>query len=163
MGRIGAPHGVRGAFKVRPESADPAALLEYAEWRLRRRGSDGWVSHRVQDVRMQGEWLIAEVAGVASRDAAGALRGAEVGVPREWLPALAEDEHYQADLVGMTVVNRDGIALGALQDFVESGAHPIARVIADDGTERLIPWVPQYIDGVDVSERRIDVDWSTDE
>jgi len=163
MGRIGAPHGVRGAFKVRPESADPAALLEYGEWWLRCRGSEAWTPHRVQDVRAQGEWLIAEIAGVATRDAAGALRGADVGVPREWLPALAEDEYYQADLVGMTVVNRDGITLGALRAFMESGAHPIARVVAEGGAERLIPWVPQYIDGVDVNERRIDVDWPADE
>jgi len=163
MGRVGAPHGVRGAFKVKPASADPAALVGYEEWWLRRRGSDAWAPQRVQEVRTQGEWLIAEVAGVASRDAAAALRGAEVGVPRERLPALAEDEYYQADLVGMAVVNRDGAALGALREFVESGAHPIARVVGGDGTERLIPWVAQYIDAVDVDARRIDVDWPVDE
>ena len=163
MGRIGAPHGVRGALKVRPGSADPAALLGYGEWWLRRRGSDTWAAHRVQNVRTQGEWLIAEVAGIESREAAGALRGADVGVPREWLPALAEDEYYQADLVGMQVVNRDEVALGALREFVESGAHPIARVIDDGGTERLIPWVAHYIDRVDVNARRIDVDWPVDE
>jgi 16S rRNA processing protein RimM len=161
MGRVGAPHGVRGAFKVRPESADPASLLAYGEWLVRRRGGD-WTAHRVRDVREQGEWLIAEVAGIESRDAAGALRGAEIGVPRERLPALAEDEYYQADLVGMAVVNREGAALGVLREFVESGAHPIARVIADGGAERLIPWVAHYIDGVDTVARRIDVDWPAD-
>ena len=78
------------------------------------------------------------------------------------LPALAEDEYYQADLVGMTVVNRDGEVLGAVVDFVESGAHPIVRVAGQDGGERLIPWVAQYIDRVDVAARRIDVDWPAD-
>jgi len=163
MGRIGAPHGVRGAFKVRPESADPAALLGYGEWWFCARGGGTWAPRRVQNVRAQGEWLVAEIAGVESREAAGALRGIEVGVPREWLPALAQDEYYQADLVGMAMVNRDGVALGALREFLESGAHPIARVIADDGTERLIPWVARYIDRVDVNARRIDVDWALDE
>ena len=47
-------------------------------------------------------------------------------------------------------------------DFVDSGAHPIVRVVAPDGHERLIPWVAQYVLGVDVDARRIDVDWSAD-
>jgi 16S rRNA processing protein RimM len=161
MGRVGAPHGVRGAFKVRPESADPAALVSYGEWLVRRRGGE-WTSHRVDEVRERGEWLIAQLAGIESREAAGALRGAEIGVRREWLPVLAQDEYYQADLVGMAIVNREGIVLGALRDFVESGAHPIARVVAADGVERLIPWVARYIDAVDASAGRIDVDWPAD-
>jgi 16S rRNA processing protein RimM len=102
---------------------------------------------------------VAQLEGVASREAAGALRGAEIGVPRESLPPLAQNEHYQADLVGLVVVNREGVALGALRDFVESGAHPIARVIDGNGVERLIPWVPQHVDRVDVAAHRIDVDW----
>jgi len=161
MGRVGAPHGVRGAFKVRPESADPASLLAYREWLLRPRGGS-WSAHQVRGVREHGDWLVAELQGIESREAAGAMRGAEVGVPRESLPALEEDEYYQADLIGLSVVNREGAALGALREFVVSGAHPIARVIAGDGVERLIPWVAQYIDQVDVGARRIDVDWPAD-
>jgi 16S rRNA processing protein RimM len=161
MGRIGAPHGVRGAFKVKPESADPGSLSAYPEWWLRH-GDDAWISHRVQAVREHGEWLVAEVSDVHSREAAGVLRGAAVGVPRASLPALADGEYYEADLVGTAVVNREGIELGRLQDFLVSGAHPIARLIGPDGVERLIPWVRQYIDNVDMAGRRINVDWPLD-
>jgi len=90
------------------------------------------------------------------------LRGASIGVPHDQLPALAEDEHYQADLVGMTVVNRAGDVLGSVVDFVASGAHPIMRVAGQDGNARLIPWIDQYIDRVDVAAKRIDVDWLAD-
>ena len=158
MGRVGAPHGVRGAFKVRPDSSMPMALAGYGEWLLRRRGGE-WTAHRVDDVREQGDSLVAQLAGIETRAAAGALRGAEVGVPREWLPALGEGEYYQADLVGMAVVNREGIVLGTLREFVESGAHPIVRVVTGDGRERLIPWVASYIDQVDANARQIAVDW----
>ena len=161
MGRVGAPHGVHGAFKVRPVSADPAALAAYGEWLLRGR-SGAWTAHRVRGVREHGDGLVAELEGIESREAAGALRGAEIGVPRESLPAPAEDEYYQVDLIGMAVVTREGVALGMLADFVDSGAHPIARVVGDDGVDRLIPWVPRYIDGVDMTARRIDVDWPAD-
>ena len=161
MGRVGAPHGVHGAFKVRPASADPASLVAYGEWLLRGRTGD-WTAHRVRGVREQGDGLVAQLEGIESRDAAGGLRGVEIGVPRESLPAPAADEYYPVDLIGMAVVNREDVALGALADFVDSGAHPIARVVGDDGVERLIPWVPRYIDGVDMNARRIDVDWPAD-
>jgi 16S rRNA processing protein RimM len=162
MGRLGAPHGVRGAVKVRPESADPASLTTYGVWWLRRRDDPSWRAHSVRSVREQGEWLVAELAGIESREAAGALRGGDVAIPRESLPALAADEYYQADLAGMTVVNRNGALLGALRDFLESGAHPIARVVDEGGRERLIPWVADYVDAVDADARRIDVDWPMD-
>jgi 16S rRNA processing protein RimM len=62
----------------------------------------------------------------------------------------------------MTVVNRAGDLLGSVVDFVESGAHPIVRVAGQDGSERLIPWIDQYVDRVDVAAKRIDVDWPVD-
>ena len=163
MGRIAAPHGVRGAIKVQPHSADPSALLAHPQWWVRPHVARGdWVPYRVLEGRPQAGLLVATLEGVASREAAGALRGADVGLPRDWLPALADDEHYQADLVGMAVVNRSGERLGKVSGFAESGAHPIVRVTADDGAQRLIPWVAQYVDRVDVEARRIDVDWPAD-
>ena len=162
MGRVAAPHGVRGAVKVLPLSADPASLLEFREWWVRARRGDGWTAYRVRTSRMQAGMIVGEFDGVETREAAGVLRGADVGVPREWLPALAGDEYYQADLAGMTVVNRAGETLGTVSGFVESGAHPIMRVAGPEGDERLIPWVAQFVLHVDVAARCIDVDWSRD-
>jgi 16S rRNA processing protein RimM len=162
MGRVAAPHGVRGSIKVQPLCADPATLLDLPQWWLRRRDAGDWSPYRVVGCRLHSAVLVAELEGVVTREAAGVLRGAHVGVPRELLPAPAEDEYYRADLVGMSVVNRGGCSLGRAVEFVDSGAHPILRVASDDGTERLIPWVAQYVDRVDVAARRIDVDWAED-
>lgn len=163
MGRIASPHGVRGAVKVKPLSAHPASLLDHDEWWLRSRAGGHWAPYRVLSGREQAGILVVELSGIASRESAQGLRGADVGVPRASLPALGEDEHYQADLIGMAVVNRDGVALGVVTDFAESGAHPILRIAGDGGRERLIPWVTPYIDRVDATARRIDVDWPADD
>jgi 16S rRNA processing protein RimM len=159
MGRIASPHGVRGAVKVKPLSANPASLLDHEQWWLRTRSGGDWSPCRVLAGREHAGMLVVELAGIASRDAAGVLRGADVGVPRASLPALGEDEHYQADLIGMAVVNRQGVRLGVVTEFVESGAHPILRLAGDDGRERLIPWVTQHVERVDATRRQIDVDW----
>ena len=162
MGRVAVAYGVRGALKVQPLSADPGTLTQFGEWWLRADDAASWTAHRVNTSRLQAGMVIAELDGVATREAAAALRGAIVGVPRQLLPALAEDEHYRADLAGMTVVNREGARLGEVIGFIDSGAHPIMRVAEGGVRERLIPWVPRYVDRVDAAARRIEVDWAED-
>ncbi|HKP66158.1 MAG TPA: ribosome maturation factor RimM [Casimicrobiaceae bacterium] len=161
MGRIAAPHGVRGALKVQPLSDDPQALLDFRQWWLRARDGDAWRVYDVMSSRVHSGAIVAEFRGIATRDEAGGLRGALIGVPHEDLPPLANGEHYQDDLVGLAVVNRAGDVLGSVVGFVASGAHSIVRVKGDDG-ERLIPWIDQYIDRVDVASQRVDVDWPLD-
>jgi len=162
MGRVAGPHGVRGSLKAQPLCADPASLLAFPQWWLRGREGGAWSPCRVLASRMQSTMLVAELEGISNREAAAALRGAEIGVPRDWLPGPAENEYYRSDLVGLTVANRTGEVLGTVIDFVESGAHPILRVARADGGERLIPWVAQHVDGVDLAAQRIEVDWPSD-
>ena len=84
-----------------------------------------------------------------------------MGVPRSALPAV-HDEIYWEDLKGFAVVNRSGVRLGEVRDVVEHGAHPVLRVMDEAGPERLIPYVPAIVHGMDVEAGRIDVDWEAD-
>jgi len=64
---------------------------------------------------------------------------------------------------GLEVVNRGGVILGRVTAVTSNGAHAILRIAGDDRVaERLIPFVPAYIDRVDAERRRIDVDWEPD-
>ncbi len=164
MGRILAPFGVRGWIKVRPLSQAPEALLGFATWWVRSAGDPRWREMRQVAGRMQADALVVELAGVETREAALTLRGCDVGVPRAVLPAAPAGEIYWADLVGMTVVNRDGVTLGEVSGVTEHGAHPLLRVArpAARSPERLIPYVPAIVDRVDIVAHRIDVDWGED-
>jgi 16S rRNA processing protein RimM len=163
MGRIAAPYGVRGWLKVQPWSEDPSTLLAHTVWWLRAPdGSGPWREAEVVNARPHGAGLVAELRGVSTREAALALRGCQIGLPRAVLEALGVDEHYWADLEGMAVVNRDGVPLGRVEEVAASGAHPILRVVDESRIERLIPFVAAYIDRVDATAGRIDVDWQPD-
>ena len=72
--------------------------------------------YRVAEAQIHGTAIIAAIEGVATREAAHALRGFVAGVPRAALPKAAPDEHYWSDLVGLVVVNRAGRTLGAWPD-----------------------------------------------
>ena len=163
MGRIAAPFGVRGWLRVTPWSADPAALLAHRVWAIRKSDGDAWRSVEVIDAKMQLPGLVALLRSVETREDAAALRGCEIGVPRAAVAAPKDGEVYWADLVGLQVVNREGVALGRVADVTGYGAHPVLHVAAAaGGAARLIPYVPAYVERVDVAAQRIDVDWQPD-
>jgi len=162
MGRIVAAHGVRGGIKVEPESEVPDALLAHETWQIRPARAATWREIRMTSARMHSGAVLAELAGVATRDEALTLRGAEVGVPRSALPRPKKHEIYWVDLEGLEVRNRDGALLGTVAEVVTHGAHPLLRVVRaaeSRGPERLIPYVPAIVDRVDLEGKRIDVDW----
>jgi 16S rRNA processing protein RimM len=98
------------------------------------------------------------------------MRGFRVFVRREDFPALAADEFYWVDLIGLEVVNEQSVALGKVSGMIDNGVHSIMRVeypaTGKDGQpttgERLIPFVGVYVKTVDQAARRIVVDWEAD-
>ena len=68
MGRILAPHGVRGWIKVQPVSEAPEALLDYATWWMRPAHDSAWREVRKTAGRMHSGVLLVALAGVASRE-----------------------------------------------------------------------------------------------
>ncbi|HSV18687.1 MAG TPA: ribosome maturation factor RimM [Casimicrobiaceae bacterium] len=167
MGRIGGAYGVRGQVRVVPVSEDPLALGRHARWWVRRRDNEPWQPCQASGVKAHGGALVATLAGVANREDAERLRGAQVGIARDDLPALAEGEIYWTDLQGLVVINRDGVVLGHVTGMMDNGAHAIVRVQPDAAegarAERLIPWVPAHVERVDLAGRTIQVDWPADE
>lgn len=164
MGEIVGSYGVRGWLKVRSYAESPTTLLDFAEWWLKPQRGSAWNKVSRLDGRLHSGTLVVALAGVETREAALAMKGLEVGIPRSALPAAMQGEIYWEDLKGLAVVNRSGVQLGEVLGVVEHGAHPMLRVgsAGQAAPERLIPYVPAIIDQVDVDARRIDVDWEAD-
>lgn len=171
VGRVLGAWGVKGGIKVKPHAADPQALFSTKRWYLQppdaprppgaRAASPMPALLRIASAREQGELVVATVQDLDDRDAAEALKGARVFVPRASFPSADADEFYWVDLIGLTVVDRLGVPLGAVVGLIETGPHCVLRVQPADAQapERLIPFVAAYVDGVDLPARRITVDW----
>ncbi len=178
VGRIVDAWGIKGGIKVLPFSSDPQALFSSRRWFLRppekqtgpKAAAPLPTVLRVTSAREQGDVIVATVQDVPDRNAAEALRGCGVFVPRASFPSTDAGEYYWIDLIGLAVVNREGQALGSVADLLDTGAHSVLRVtqaeVDGDGRsierERLIPFVAAYIDEVSLAERRITVDWGLD-
>lgn len=181
--------GIKGGIKLQPFSSDPQALFCTKKWFVRPSDKPAGVARparsaaapaaasrlseprllQVKTAREQGEVIVATLEAVDSRDEAEALKGARVFVSRSAFPTPDPDEFYWIDLIGLSVVNREGQALGTVVDLLDTGPHCVLRCQIegqtagpDESGERLIPFVSAYIDSVSLADRRIVADWGLD-
>lgn len=163
MAHVKEPYGLAGKVKLYTYSDDPGALAGFGEWWLNRAtsGEPRWHSVTPAEVGEHGGGLIAKFPGVDDRDAALVIRGTQIAVPRSLFPEHGESEFYWSELIGLAVSNRDGVRLGQVENLLDLGPHQVLRITGAD-RERLIPFVAQYVDGVDVAGGAIRVDWGVD-
>jgi 16S rRNA processing protein RimM len=154
MGRVAGSYGVRGWVKVAPDDGAEEWLTAVKEWWI---GADAF---EVSAAKIHGATVVAELAGIETREQARELKGRTVAVRREALPEPEAGTYYLADLIGLEVVNEQGRALGVVTRTYSSGAQDVIEVSGD--RTRLIPWVAAVVRNVDLLEKRIEVEWGAD-
>ena len=161
LGRLADPYGIRGWIRLYPYGDDPLAWAEMPVWWLGKEGGP-WREVKLIGLKSHGDGVVALLEGVADRTAAEALKGVLVGAPRDALPATDDDEFYWGDLIGLDVVNAAGERLGRVAGLIETGANDVLRVVADDQTERLLPFVEAVVLAVEKDAGLIRVEWGSD-
>jgi 16S rRNA processing protein RimM len=162
VGQIAGAYGVRGWVRLMSFTDPPENLIHYAPWSLSGPGSQRR-EVRLVEWRWHGDRLVGRLEGIDDRDAALAINGAQISVPRTALPAAADGTWYWADLIGSEVVNLEGTSLGRLADVMDNGAQDVMVLHADGGRERLVPFVRDvFVKEIDPASRRITVDWAED-
>jgi 16S rRNA processing protein RimM len=151
MGRVSGSYGVRGWVRV---LAAGDALAACGTWSI------GGTRYAVQEMKPHSGALLAKLAGIESREAALKLKGMTVSVERAALPEPPAGTYYHADLVGLEVVNAQGVMLGVVKGLFSNGAHDVAELSGE--RPRLLPWVAAVVKNVDLAARRIEVDWGAD-
>lgn len=149
---IAGAHGVRGAVRIKTFTENPAAIGDMVDL------ADGQGRPvRLTIAESRADRVIARIDGVGDREAAQALKGTRLYIPRAALPEAAEDEYYHADLIGLAVEGGDGAALGAVKAMHDFGAGDIVEIECD-GTVFLMPFNRQTVPRVDLVARRMVVD-----
>ena len=174
VGRILDAWGIKGWFKIQPYSAESEALFSSKRWYLQppeakfHKGFDaftGTVLLRITEAKEHSDSVVAIAEDFRDRTQAEALKGARIFVPRSSFPTAGLDEYYWVDLIGLEVVNREGLALGQVSELLSTGPQTVLVISYDEAgktLERMIPFVAVYVDAVDLPGKRITVDWQAD-
>lgn len=174
MGRIVAPYGVYGWIKIVPDTESLDGLLDYERWWIGK--APHWREVGVEQAKIHNDVLLIKLTGVSDRDAAFALKGQQVAVPRDALPETDEGEYYWSDLIGLQVTNMQGVAFGKITQVFETGANDVLVVreaqptpvkgkdgkLREEHRERLIPFTNEAVPEVNLQAGTVLVDWDAD-
>jgi len=150
LGVVAAPHGVRGLVRIKSYTEDPMAVAAYGLLS----DESGKKKYRVEALSAARGAVLARIEGVADRTAAEALRGLRLYVERSALPETGEREWYEADLVGLPAIGKDGRDWGKVVAFHDFGAGSVMEVSAG----LMLPFTDAVVPEVDVDGGRIVVD-----
>lgn len=155
VGAIAGAFGVRGEVRLKSFTVVPEDIADYAPLET----EDGSRSFNVKITRQIKNGLAARLSGVAHKEAADALRGTQLFVPRDRLPSLPDDEFYHADLIGLKVTDTGGTPLGKVLAVHNNGADDLLELRAPGQKQTvLLPFTKEIVPTVDLAQGRIVAD-----
>jgi len=152
VGRVSKAHGITGELRIVPHWESSDALEQVNEVWLTLK--DKRSAYQVERARAVPRAYLVKLRGVDDRNAAEALHGATVSVPRSVLPPLEPGEYYLVDLIGLKVSGPEG-EIGEVTGIV---SHPTVDVIVlrlTDGTTAEQPLSEPWLSSVDMVARQV--------
>ncbi|MBN1179574.1 MAG: 16S rRNA processing protein RimM [Anaerolineae bacterium] len=145
------PHGVRGELRVELLTDYPHHLSTHDTLYV---GED--TPYPLESIRLHQKGALVKLRGCDDRNAAEALRGQLLFVPREKAVPLEEGEYYHYQIVGMEVTTDQGDVLGKVTDVLATGANDV-YVVRGAWGEVLLPAIDSVVRSLDVAARRMTV------
>lgn len=149
LAEVARPHGVQGELRLKVYNTDSDLLLDMTEVFVEQ-GKTPPVLRKVKRVRQANEAILMFVEGVEGRDAAEAMRGAKILIPRDAFPPLEEGEYYACDVVGLKVVSPEGDVGTVLELYPYPTCD--ALIVATPRGKVEIPVVEDVVESIDVGE-----------
>ena len=142
IGKIVAPHGVRGDIRILPLTDKPEQFLDL-DYLLLPDGRKLTVKATRFHKRMNESEL---------------LRGMEVSINAEDLPELEEGRFYVADLIGLPVYDEQGEQIGTFKDALSTGSNDVYVIAVPGQKDYLLPALKKYVKEINLAEKRIVVE-----
>lgn len=146
VGRIVAPHGVRGDLRILPDTDRPSIYKKLKELVI------GGKPYHLVSARPHKNVYILHLAEVNDRNMAETLIGKQVEVPFSELPKRPKGEYYIFDLIGLKVVTEEGETVGTLNEVLRTGANNVYAVKQPSGEELYLPAIPSVVLAVDIDK-----------
>jgi 16S rRNA processing protein RimM len=158
VGRVGRPHGIRGAVTIDVHTDDPDIRFAVGATLPTDPAAAGPLT--VEAVRWHSGRLLVEFAGITDRTQAEALRGTWLTMDSAQVTSPASpDEFYDHELVGLAVVTTAGEPVGVVTDVRHHGQDLLVIQPAQPHRDGLlVPFVAAIVPEVDVAAGRLVID-----
>jgi 16S rRNA processing protein RimM len=145
---------VRGAVRIKSFTAEPADVARYGPLA----DESGVREFKPRLIGLAKGVVLVKFPGIVDRDAAEALRGCRLYLPREALPAPEDEEYYHADLIGLDAMLGDGTRLGRVQAVHDFGAGDCLEIARAFGPPAMVPFTRAVVPVVDIEGGRLVID-----
>lgn len=150
IGKIVAPHGVRGDIRIMPLTDRPEQFLNLSYLLL----EDGR-QLTVKAARFHKRMVLVSTKEITTMNDAELLRDKKILIRAEDLPPLEEGRFYVADLIGLPVFDEEGTQLGTFKDSITTGSNDVYIVAVPGSKDLLIPALKIYVREINLQEKRI--------
>lgn len=150
VGKIVAPHGVRGDVRIIPLTDFPDRFYD-----LKTVFVEDGAQLTIEAVRQHKKFVLLKFAGYDSMDAAQTLRGKTLKIKREDVVKLPEGQYYIFDIVGLNVFTEEGVSLGSITDVLQPGSNDVYVVEQHDKKELLIPAIKEVVKKIDIEGKQM--------
>lgn len=159
VGRFGRPHGVKGLVTVYSFTEPRDNILSYTDWFAFL--NNCWQPVKLLSAQIHNKIIVAQIEGYSERELAAHLTNVEIAVHKDQLAPLAPGEYYWHQLIGMKVINQQGLLFGEVIEVLPTGSNDV--LIVQGGKRHLIPYLPgQFITDIDNNTKIIIVNWDMD-
>lgn len=152
IGRVGAPHGVRGEMRVIP-------LTDFVDrFRDMKEVMVGDELLHIESCRFHKQFVILRFREYPVREDAMQLTGKVLTVSREETVPLEDGVYYTFDIIGLRVFDPDGAEIGVVENVMRTGSNDVYQVRRSDGSELLVPALKAVVKEIDIKGGRMVVD-----
>lgn len=151
VGKVRRAVGLKGNVLVAATGDDPS---RFAPGTVLWIAGDPFREIRVREMRPSGQAYSVAFDGVNTIEEAQRLRGADLLIEARKLPPLPEGTYYHFEVIGLEVLDADGVSLGRVESILETGSNDV-YCVGKGKEEILVPAVREYVAKVDLPAGRI--------
>lgn len=157
VGRVGRPHGVRGAMRCRYATDFPERLGQRKRFLLCDPKTHEVRPVTAAELKLLPEYFLIRFREITRPEEARRFNGWLLEIDARRVPHdTASDEFYYFELTGLTVVEEgDERIIGRVVDVMPGKAHEVLAVETPDGGQLLIPFVADRVAKVLIAEGRL--------
>ena len=156
VGKIVNTHGIKGELKIMP-------VTDFPEQRFAP-GSELVIEGQtpltvtVQGARKQKNMYLLKLKGFDDINEVEQFKGRELGVKEADLQPLSAGEYYYHDIIGLTVIDQNGEALGQVSEIMSPGANDVWVIPRPGKPDVLLPFLKSVVLSVDLDTKVAHVD-----